>query len=233
MGKEVRAGINDVWPVAISLVPLGVAFGLLITQVGFSWWWAPIFSIAIYAGSMEFLAISLVTGGVGPLSAALYALLVNFRHLFYALNYPIDRVKSTLGRAYGVYALTDEAYAILSTRPGTRWTEPRVLAIQASLQSCWVFGGIIGGIFGAALPFEIKGMEFALLALFVVLAIEAFKAYRDISLPVTAIVCGLLGLWISATNVLMIGMVFYFAILLLRHYVPTVNKALTWGESRA
>ena len=84
-----RAGIADAWPVALGMVPLGLAFGLLITQVGFAWWWAPIFSFVIYAGSMEFLAVSLVTGGVGPLSAALYGFLVNFRHAFYALNYPI------------------------------------------------------------------------------------------------------------------------------------------------
>ena len=229
MLKEIRAGIGDVWPVAVSLVPLGLAFGLLITQVGFAWWWAPIFSIAIYAGSMEFLAITLVTGGVGPLSAALYTLLVNFRHVFYALNYPIAQVKSFFGRMYGVYALTDEAYAVLSTRPDARWTEPRVLAIQAMLQSCWVLGGVLGGLFGSALPFEIKGMEFALLALFTVLAIEAFVAYRDLSLPITAIACGVVGLLISAENVLMIGMGLYFIVLLLRHYVPSVNKALRWG----
>ena len=48
-----RAGIADAWPVTLGMVPLGLAFGLLITQVGFAWWWAPIFSFVIYAGSME------------------------------------------------------------------------------------------------------------------------------------------------------------------------------------
>ena len=72
----------------MGLVPLGLAFGVLIIQTGFDWWWAPIFSIVIYAGSMEFLAISMVTSGVGPVSAALTGFMVNFRHIFYGLSFP-------------------------------------------------------------------------------------------------------------------------------------------------
>ena len=110
-----RAGIADAWPVALGMVPLGLAFGLLITQVGFAWWWAPIFSFVIYAGSMEFLAVSLATGGVGPLSAALYGFLVNFRHAFYALNYPIAQVRGWLARAYGIYAPVSYTHLTLPT----------------------------------------------------------------------------------------------------------------------
>ena len=40
---DVRAGLRDAWAVALGLVPLGLAFGLLMTQVGFAWWWTPIF----------------------------------------------------------------------------------------------------------------------------------------------------------------------------------------------
>ena len=229
MLKEVRAGLGDVWPVAVGMVPMGIAFGLLVSQLGFAWWWTPVFSVVIYAGSMEFLAVGLVTSGVGPFSAALYGLMVNFRHVFYALNYPIDKVTSIPGRAYGFYTLTDETYGVLAAKRGVNWTEPRVLAVQGFLQSCWVVGGIVGGLFGSSLPFEIKGVEFALLALFTVLAIEAFDTYRDISLPIIAVICGLLGLWFSPSNLLMIGMSLYFGLLLVRYYVPAVNKAMTWG----
>lgn len=62
---EILGGIKDSWAVALGLVPLGVAFGLVVGQSGFAWWWAPIFSIIIYAGSMEFLALNLILTGVG------------------------------------------------------------------------------------------------------------------------------------------------------------------------
>lgn len=63
-----RAGLQEAAPVFLGLVPLDLAFGVFITQLGFAWWWAPIFSVVIYAGSMEFLAPGLIGAGVGPIS---------------------------------------------------------------------------------------------------------------------------------------------------------------------
>ena len=233
--QQITAGIGDVWAVALGMLPLGVAFGLLVTQLGFAWFWTPALSIAIYAGSMEFLALSLITGGVGPLSAALYGLLVNFRHVFYALNYPLNSIKSLVGRMYGVYALTDETYAVVSARRDVEWTGPRVITGQVMLQSGWVSGGIIGGLFGSVLPMEIEGMEFALIALFTVLAIEAFAGYKDLSLPLTAAVAAGIGLLVSPGNMLMVAMSVYFAVLLVRFFVPPVDAAmeLKVGSARA
>lgn len=114
---EILGGIKDSWAVALGLVPLGVAFGLVVGQSGFAWWWAPIFSIIIYAGSMEFLALNLILTGVGPISAAITGFMVNFRHIFYGLTYPRHAVRSRIGRAYSTYALTDESYAIVSGAP--------------------------------------------------------------------------------------------------------------------
>src|SRR5699024_3279615 len=183
---SIRHAIGLAMPVGLGMVPLGLAFGILLTQMGFAWFWAPIFSFVIYAGSMEFLALSLVTGGVRPLSAALYGLLVNFRHVFYALNYPLHVIRSRLARAYGIYALTDETYAIVSANPNQRFTGRQVIAIQIVLQCAWVGGGVLGALFGDAMPWKLEGMEFALTALFVVLLIESFLATRDVSLVLTA-----------------------------------------------
>ena len=47
---EIRKGIKDIWLVGLGLIPLGLAFGVLMTQTGFAWWWTPIFSFVIYAG---------------------------------------------------------------------------------------------------------------------------------------------------------------------------------------
>lgn len=105
---EIRGGIKDMWLVGLGLIPLGLAFGLLMTQAGYAWWWTPIFSVVIYAGSMEFLAINMVASGIGPLSAAVTGFMVNFRHIFYGLTYPRHLIRSWWGRRYSAYALTDE-----------------------------------------------------------------------------------------------------------------------------
>ncbi|WP_312810244.1 AzlC family ABC transporter permease [Corynebacterium variabile] len=214
--SEVTAGVRASWTVALGLLPLGLAFGLLVSQSGFAWWWTPVFSFVIYAGSMEFLAISLVTGGVAPLSAVVTGFLVNFRHIFYGLSYPVKAVTSPVAKAYGVYALTDETYAILSAHRGsswTAWTQPKIMAVQVFCQASWVVPGIVGALVGAALPVDIEGLDFALTALFVVLAIEAMSARRDVLLPVVAVVTGVVGLLISRDQMLLIGLTLYFVFL--------------------
>ena len=174
MREEIHKGIKDTWAAALGLIPLGLAFGLLMVQSGFSWWWTPIFSIVIYAGSMEFLAISMVTGGVSALSSLLTGFMVNFRHIFYGLTFPRHHIRSRVGRAYSTYALTDETYAIVSSLPtDDRPTGARILTIQIFCQALWVGGGIVGALAGQVIPSTVQGMEFALVALFVVLAMEA------------------------------------------------------------
>lgn len=227
--SEIRAGIKESWAVALGLIPLGLAFGLLVTQSGFAWWWAPIFSIVIYAGSMEFLALTLITGGAGPLSAAITAFMVNFRHIFYGLTYPRDRIASIIGRAYSTYSLTDEAYAIVSARPEAgNISSVRLLTIQVFCHTLWVLSGVAGALAGVALPSGIQGMEFALTALFVVLAWEAFRNNQDWSLPFFAIVLSVIAALISTQKMLIIALVAYFLLLFVRSVQPRLDAALTW-----
>ncbi|RNE48115.1 AzlC family ABC transporter permease [Corynebacterium alimapuense] len=223
---EIREGIHDAWAVALGLVPLGLAFGLLMTQVGFAWWWAPIFSILIYAGSMEFLAINLVSAGVGPVSAAITGFMVNFRHIFYGLTFPRDRIRSRLGRAYSTYALTDESYAIVSARSSESLSGSRLLSIQVFCQSVWVFSGIVGAVVGEVIPSSIQGMEFALVALFVVLAWETFQNNRDLSLPLIAGGLAVLGALIIPGQLLMVALSAYFLVLIARYFSPGLDRKL-------
>lgn len=225
--SEIRGGIRDTWLVGLGLIPLGLAFGLVMVQAGFAWWWTPIFSIIIYAGSMEFLAVQLVTTGVGPLSAAITGFMVNFRHIFYGLTFPRHLISSPLGRAYSTYALTDESYAITSSRPPTAPNSgARVLTIQILCQLMWVLPGLAGALLGTAIPSSVLGVDYALTALFIVLAYEAFRANPDFSLPLTATVIAALLAVLAPSWLLMAGLSAYFLVLILRYARPGVDRAL-------
>lgn len=203
---EIRAGIADSWAVGLGLIPLGLAFGVVLTQGGFDWWWAPIFSTVIYAGSMEFLAIGLIAAVTPLASVAAATLLVNFRHVFYGLSFPLHRIRSRLGRLYGVYALTDESYAIVAPKAREQLTGTRILTVQVLCQLMWVVSGTVGALIGAVLPEGLAGLEFALTALFAVLAIDAFRANRDVPAPVIALVCGLVALLVAKEQMLVVGL---------------------------
>ncbi|WKD58423.1 Inner membrane protein YgaZ [Corynebacterium capitovis DSM 44611] len=224
--REVRRGLADTWLVGLGLVPLGIAFGLVVTHAGFAWWWAPIFSVLIYAGSSEFLAVEMVTAGVGPVASALTGFMVNFRHLVYGLTFPRHLIRSQVGRAYSTYALTDESYAIASAvRPDSG---ARVLSIQVLCQAVWVLSGILGALAGQIIPPSIQGMDFALTALFVVLAYETFRSSRDYSAVLIAGAIAVAAAVVAPDQMLLVSLPLFFLVLLARFWNPGLDKKLTW-----
>jgi 4-azaleucine resistance transporter AzlC len=186
--SEAAAALRDSAPVGLGFIPEGVAFGVYLTHAGLAWWWAPVTASLIYAGSFEFLLVGLVTA-LAPLAAiATTAFLVNVRHVFYSLSFPLDRIRSPAGKTYGTFALVDEAYALTTSGRAAAWPGRRILCLQAFLHSYWVTGATIGALLGSLIPASVRGLGFALTALFTVLAIEAIRAHpRDLPTPVLAL----------------------------------------------
>lgn len=221
MRADISQGLRDTWAAAIGLIPLGLAFGLLMVQSGFSWWWTPIFSVVI------FLAISMVIGGASAFASLVTGFMVNFRHIFYGLTFPRHRIHSRVGRAYSTYALTDETYAIVFSLPADdRPSGSRILTIQIFCQGLWIGGGILGALAGQVIPSSVQGMEFALVALFVVLAMDSFRNNQDFSLPLSAVVLGTLAAAFAPGQLLMVALSAYFILLLIRYASPRVDATI-------
>ena len=84
--NALRSAFFDTLPVMAGYVFLGMGFGILMQQNGFGFLWAMAMSLFVYAGSMQFVAVGLLSGGAGLVTTALTTLLVNARHLFYGLS---------------------------------------------------------------------------------------------------------------------------------------------------
>ena len=106
--KALWAAVPYTIPVMLGYLFLGAAFGVLIAENGFSVLWAFLMSTFIYAGSMQFASISLMTSAFSPVSAFLLTLMVNARHLFYGLSMlkPFERMGKR--KPYMIFSLTDE-----------------------------------------------------------------------------------------------------------------------------
>src|SRR5919109_3027993 len=148
--QRIVAGIRDSCSAGLGIFPLGIALGLLVIQAGLPWWLAPALSLSAFAGSLELLLVGM-TATVTPLAAvALTVLVVNFRHVFYAFSFPLHLVEHPLAKAYAVYAMIDEAYAVNASLPEAERSAPRLLAMQIACQAYWVGGGVVGVAIGAA-----------------------------------------------------------------------------------
>lgn len=159
-------------PIGMAFVPLGMALGFLVVHAGLDWWWAPVFAAVIYAGSLEFLMVHLAATAAPVAAVTLTTFVVNSRHVFYALSFPLHRVKGLPAKLYSTYTLSDEAYAVgVSPAAGT-WTTRPILFMQLCFHLLWVTGASLGGAVGEALPIErLDGLDFALTALFIVLSL--------------------------------------------------------------
>lgn len=202
-------------PAGLAIIPVGLAFGVLVTQTGLPWWVAPLLSGIVLGGSVEFLLVGMIAAAAPLAQIAVTTLLVNFRHVFYALSFPLHRVKGLPGKAYGTFALTDEAYALASPPEAQRWSRGRILGLQATFHLFWVASSTTGALLGSLIPSQVKGLDFALTALFVVLAIDAYKVRRSIPLPLIAVGAGLAGAVVFGSNMLAPTMGLYVVALLI------------------
>jgi 4-azaleucine resistance transporter AzlC len=152
---------------------LGFGFGILMQQSGFGVLWAVAMSLFIYAGSMQYVAIPLLTSGSGLLTAALTAFVVNARHLFYGISM-IDAYKdSGKKKPYLIFGLTDETYSLVSQQTPEGLSRTGYCFWVTLFDHCyWVLGTLLGAVAGSVLQINYEGVEFALTALFVTIFVE-------------------------------------------------------------
>ncbi|MGP3919339.1 AzlC family ABC transporter permease [Nonomuraea sp. 10N515B] len=223
--QQIAAGVRDSFSAGLGIFPLGIALGLLILQAGLPWWLAPALSLAAFAGSLELLLVGMMAT-VTPLAAvALTVLVVNFRHVFYAFSFPLHVVKSPLAKVYAVYAMIDEAYAVNASLPEAQRSAPRLLAMQVACETYWVGGGLVGVAIGTALPAPIKGLEFALCALFTVLTLDAFRSRGEIPSALIAGASVTVALIVTPGVAMFTALLLFVALLLARHALTARRPA--------
>ncbi|MEU1178666.1 AzlC family ABC transporter permease [Streptomyces sp. NPDC005820] len=215
--QQITAGVRDSFSAGLGIFPLGIALGLLILQAGLPWWLTPALSVSAFAGSLELLLVGMMAT-VTPLAAvAVTVLVVNFRHIFYAFSFPLHLVKHPVAKAYAVYAMIDEAYAVNASLPEAERSAPRLLAMQIACEIYWVGGGLVGVALGAALPAPIKGLEFALCSLFTVLTLDAFRSRREIPSLLLAGAAVALALALTPDLAMFTALLLFVGLLLVRH----------------
>ncbi|MEU9996640.1 AzlC family ABC transporter permease [Streptomyces sp. NPDC050848] len=220
-----RDALHDCASVGLGMIPLGLAFGALVVQSGLDWWWAGLSAALIYGGSFEFLLIGMVTAAAPLVSIAVAAFLVQGRHVFYALSFPLDRVRGRLGKAYSTFALTDEAFALTATERSRSWSSPRILWVQLFMHLYWAGSAVAGALLGSLIPDGVTGLDFALTALFAVLALDAIRDLRgDVPTPVLALLSALAARMIFPGQMLLAAFALFTAGLLARHVATGRNR---------
>ena len=168
-------------PVMAGYVVLGIGFGILLQKAGYGVVWSFAMSLLIYAGSMQYVGVGLISGGASILTTAITTVMVNARHLFYSISM-IDRYKDAgKYKPYLIFALTDETYSLLCDGHAPEGEDPNLYRFLVSLfdQCYWVTGSVLGSLLGAVIPFSTAGIEFSMTALFIASFTEQWITSED------------------------------------------------------
>lgn len=180
--EDIRKAFIASVPVMAGYIVLGAGFGIVLETKGLGLIWAVAMSVFIYAGSMQYVAIELITGGASLITTALTTLMVNARHLFYGISM-VDKYKGAgKKKPYLIFALTDETYSLVCSDETVKDVNNKYLyyfTVSLLNQIYWITGTVIGSLSGRMINFSTEGIDFALTALFVTIFTEQWISEKN------------------------------------------------------
>jgi len=179
--KALKYAVPHTLPIFAGFWFLGMAYGIYMNSLGFSFFYPIVMSMTIFAGSMEFVAADLLTQSFNPLLAFLMTLMINARHLFYGIAM-LDKYKNTgLKKIYLIFGMCDETFSINYSAEIPKDVDRGWFMFFVTLlnYTFWVSGATIGAVFGDVINFNTKGIEFVMTSMFLVIFFGAvFKRKR-------------------------------------------------------
>ena len=185
-----RRAVKITSPVFFGYIAIGIPFGLMVVNAGFSWWFAILMSLLIYSGTGQYIGIALFSSGIigaesfwtSILSFIGIEFFVGLRHIFYSLSL-VETFRNTgKWKFFLVFTITDETFALISSCTIPRDAEKGSYLAVISLfnYSYWLLGTLIGALLGSFIPSGyLNGVDFALTALFIVLMINQIRIKKD------------------------------------------------------
>lgn len=200
MKKAFRPAFAVTIPVLCGYLFIGFAFGVMLRDIGYTTPWAFLTSLIIYAGSGQYLLVSLLAANASLVTVALMTILLNCRHIFYGLSFLETFHQMGLAKWYMIFSLTDETYSLLCSLKTPKEVNPNAMRLWIAIldHSYWIFGSVIGAVIGGMLPFDSTGIDFAMTSLFTVIFIEQWMSTKQ-HIP------AFLGLGAAAVSLALLG----------------------------
>ena len=162
-------------PILCSYLFVSMAYGMMMENAGFHWYYSLLASMTIYTGAFQFVLISFLSSSASIVTIAVTALLMNSRQTFYSVSF-LDTFRS-MGKKklYMIHTMTDETYAVNCSLENTEARKEIMFWIAFFSRCYWMIGAVLGGVIGRLLPFDLEGIDFCMTALFVIIFLEQWE----------------------------------------------------------
>jgi 4-azaleucine resistance transporter AzlC len=140
--------VRDIMTVLVAAGFVGISYGAIATASGIPTWAVLAFSVLVFAGGSQFLAVALVAAG-SPVAAVFGGLLLNARHLPFGLTIA-DAVGTTWARRLvGSHLMVDEAVAFAVAQPDAARRRAAYWFTGIGIFVVWQTGTVLGILLGS------------------------------------------------------------------------------------
>lgn len=230
--RVLKAAFTVSLPVLMGYMAMGMAAGILLaktTDIGGVSFWAFVTSSINISGALQFLIADWAKNMTPMTQVILLTLCLNLRYALYGFSL-LERFKkaSLPVRLYLIWALTDETYAIQVANkvPEGEDSISYCLAVAAFDHLYWVAGVVTGAVIGSSLPFDCRGIDFAMTALFLVILTDQCRAkYNRLPALIGAGAALISRGFLDTGNMLLCAIPLMVCVLILLQYAAGKEKA--------
>jgi len=181
-------GIRDGIPIALGYLSVSFTFGIMAVLGGLPVWAALLISMTNLTSAGQFAGLNLMLAGGSYFEAAATQLVINMRYalMSVSLSQKLTDGVGTLNRMGIAYGVTDEIFAVSTTKAGA--VGPKYMYGLISMPYIgWSLGTLLGGISGMILPESIRSaLGIAIYAMFIAIVIPPSKESRAVLAVVIA-----------------------------------------------
>jgi len=200
--KALKAAFPHTVPIFTGFIFIGMAYGILMESKGYGFIWSALFSLLVFAGSSQYVAITFLTSVFNPFYALAMSLMVNARHLFYGISM-IEKYKDAgMLKPFLIFGMCDETFSIVYSAEPPKDVDENWFMFFITLLNYlyWAVGSVLGGLLGSVISINTKGLDFVLTALFVVIFIGQWKSQKEHKPAVIGVLCSAVCLIIFGQN---------------------------------
>jgi 4-azaleucine resistance transporter AzlC len=187
--RTIKAGFMDALPLAIAIGAYGLSYGVLATQAGFSLLGIITMSLLVFSGSLQMVAVGMLTAGGSLVSVLITSILLNLRNLLYGAALAEGLVPAKKWRWLLSFGVSDESFVLGSSRFKEHGPDPLYFGIVVVIfYIAWFFSSLIGGLIGSQVDPQKWGLDLAFPITFVAILIPSLIEKPAIATVLTAII---------------------------------------------
>lgn len=206
MNQEMKWAMQKAMPIMTGFTFLGITYGIFMHQLGFNFLFPTLMAASIFAGSLEFILTNLLLKDFSPWLVLFLSFIINSRHLFYGLSMLRPFKNAGFKKFYLIYGMCDETFSINFSAKLPEGADRQKFMLYVTLFNHvgWVFGAFLGGLLGSLITFQIPGVDFVMVALFLTLFVSQFNQEEGHFSSLTGLVAGLFSLLIFGEEYFML-----------------------------